>query len=199
MVHNANDKSWVIVHREWWEFESQLILITIDFSPQHRNIISKGLFLYTILRILLTEDLQYFGPGEFSVQLEEAYKHFLDFCRTRRIPHTQPPFLRKMVTWIIALWFQYMVGQSTKRITQFSGVVQHILQEFKLSIFFCFLVTWIVFLTLMSFYKHSMETESYHSLVKIKYCACHCSGKEEERWDPIHCKGIQWPDHSHVA
>lgn len=65
--------------------------------------------------------------------------------------------------------------------------------------FFCFLVTWIVFLTLMSFYKHSMETESYHSLVKIKYCACHCSGKEEERWDPIHCKGIQWPDHSHVA
>ncbi|CAL1166692.1 unnamed protein product [Cladocopium goreaui] len=47
--------------------------------------------------ILLTEELQYFGPGEFSVQLEEAYRHFLDFCRTRRIPHTQPPFLRKMV------------------------------------------------------------------------------------------------------
>eukprot|EP00435_Cladocopium_sp_Y103_P071164 s317_g36.t2 len=47
--------------------------------------------------ILLTEELLYFGPGEFSVQLEEAYKHFLDFCRTRHIPHTQPPFLRKMV------------------------------------------------------------------------------------------------------
>lgn len=46
MVHNAHDKSWVIVHSERWEFESQLILVTIDFSHQtkHQNqsIPSKG-------------------------------------------------------------------------------------------------------------------------------------------------------------
>ena len=34
MVHNAHDKSWAIVHSKRWEFESQLILVTIDFYHQ---------------------------------------------------------------------------------------------------------------------------------------------------------------------
>ena len=46
MVHNAHDKSWAIVHSERGEFESQLILITIEsfgygsklgYQMTHRN------------------------------------------------------------------------------------------------------------------------------------------------------------------
>ena len=51
------------------------------------------------LRILLAEELQYFGPGTFDNQIDRAYKHFTSFCRSRKIQHSQPPFTRKMVTW----------------------------------------------------------------------------------------------------
>lgn len=50
------------------------------------------------LRVLLAEELQYFGAGDFCDQLDAGYKHFVAFCRHRRIQHSQPPFVPKMVT-----------------------------------------------------------------------------------------------------
>lgn len=41
---------------------------------------------------MLTEELEYFGPGSFQYQLDEAYKNFVAFCRSRRLDHSQPPF-----------------------------------------------------------------------------------------------------------
>ena len=57
-----------------------------------------------MLRVLLTEELQYFGEGTFSVQLDAAYKHFLGFCRSRRLQHSQAPFVPKMVSWQNCFW-----------------------------------------------------------------------------------------------
>lgn len=51
-----------------------------------------------MLRVLLAEELQYFGAGDFRCQLDAAHKHFVAFCRSRRIKHSQPPFVPKMVT-----------------------------------------------------------------------------------------------------
>jgi len=51
------------------------------------------------LRILLCEDLGYFGGGTFEQQLDRAYKDFLAYCIRHKIQHSQPPFLPKMVFW----------------------------------------------------------------------------------------------------
>lgn len=50
-------------------------------------------------RLLLTEDLAYFGHGTFVEQLDEAYRAFTAFCKSKKIRHTQAPFTPKMVTW----------------------------------------------------------------------------------------------------
>ncbi|CAL1139825.1 unnamed protein product, partial [Cladocopium goreaui] len=47
--------------------------------------------------ILLAEDLGYFGAGDFDDRLDAAYKHFVAYCRSRHISHSQPPFTPKMV------------------------------------------------------------------------------------------------------
>ncbi|CAL1132282.1 unnamed protein product [Cladocopium goreaui] len=47
--------------------------------------------------LLLCEDFEYFGTGTFAEQLDVAYQDFLAFCRSKRIPHSQPPFLPRMV------------------------------------------------------------------------------------------------------
>ena len=58
-------------------------------------------------RLLLTEDLAYFGHGTFAQQLDEAYRAFTAFCKSKKIRHTQPPFTPKMVTWrcILRSWY----------------------------------------------------------------------------------------------
>lgn len=52
-----------------------------------------------LLRLLLCEDLLFFGGGAFDQQLDRAYANFLGFCRARRIPHSQPPFIPRMAAW----------------------------------------------------------------------------------------------------
>ncbi|CAK8995261.1 Uncharacterized protein SCF082_LOCUS4272 [Durusdinium trenchii] len=47
--------------------------------------------------LLLCEDLTHFGQGTFAEQLDEAYRDFLAFCRSRQIRHSQPPFIPRMV------------------------------------------------------------------------------------------------------
>lgn len=48
-------------------------------------------------RLLLAEDLQWFGAGSFQDQLDVAYGGYLQFCRANRIKQSQPPFTPKMV------------------------------------------------------------------------------------------------------
>lgn len=60
-----------------------------------------------MLRILLAEDLGYFGAGDFDDRLDAAYKHFVAYCRSRHISHSQPPFTPKMVTWRIHYVMSY--------------------------------------------------------------------------------------------
>ena len=42
------------------------------------------------------EDLCYFEGGNYGQQLDAAYKSFREFCRLRKIKHSQPPFLPRM-------------------------------------------------------------------------------------------------------
>ncbi|CAK9045248.1 unnamed protein product [Durusdinium trenchii] len=52
---------------------------------------------HRVARLLLCEDFQYYGAGTFAEQLDVAYRDFVGLCRARRIKHSQPPFLPRMV------------------------------------------------------------------------------------------------------
>lgn len=53
----------------------------------------------SMLRMLLCEELNFFGPGDLPTKLEAAYGHFIKFCREHKIRHSQPPFKIKTVAW----------------------------------------------------------------------------------------------------
>lgn len=48
---------------------------------------------------MLCQQLEYFGPGTFQQQLDNAYKDFIAFARTNKMDHSQPPFKESKVTW----------------------------------------------------------------------------------------------------
>ena len=106
-LHNAYPKFGSAVLSKWRQFESQLHFDVVSFHHETTlpKLISNMQWLKPIsnylhhLRWLLTEELEYFGPGAFGDQLDAAYKHFVSFCRSQHIRHSQAPFLPKMVTW----------------------------------------------------------------------------------------------------
>ena len=55
--------------------------------------------LKTTSRMMLCQQLEYFGPGTFQQQLDKAYKDFIAFARTNKMDHSQPPFKESKVTW----------------------------------------------------------------------------------------------------
>ena len=79
-------------------------LVVAKKSNSSMHAIGKAEIGFALLRVLLTEELEYFGAGTFSDQLDVAYKHFLGFCRSRRIHHSQAPFVPKMVSWQTCFW-----------------------------------------------------------------------------------------------
>ena len=48
---------------------------------------------------MLCEELQWYGPGPFQRQLDQAYGDFISFCKARKIPHSQPPWTTKLESW----------------------------------------------------------------------------------------------------
>ena len=54
---------------------------------------------HTSLRTMLCQRLEYFGPGTFQQQLDEAYKDFVGFCKANKLEHSQPPFKESKVAW----------------------------------------------------------------------------------------------------
>ena len=51
------------------------------------------------LRMILAEQLQYWAGGSLQDKLDCAFKDFQSWCRTRKIPTSQPAFTVKMVLW----------------------------------------------------------------------------------------------------
>ena len=60
-------------------------------------------------RILLCEDLEWFGAGTLQDQLDVAYPRYVRYCKVNKVKQSQPPFTEKMVIWptfvLILLWF----------------------------------------------------------------------------------------------
>ena len=56
-----------------------------------------GLFMSMLIRIILAEQLRYWGNGSFQACMDNAYKDFVSFCRIRKLDQSQPPFTTKMV------------------------------------------------------------------------------------------------------
>ena len=48
-------------------------------------------------RLLLCEDLLWFGPGNLATQLDAAFESYRRFCKENKIKQSQPPFTPKMV------------------------------------------------------------------------------------------------------
>lgn len=46
---------------------------------------------------MLCQELEYFGPGTFQQQLDQAYKDFQTFCRANKLDQSQPPFKESKV------------------------------------------------------------------------------------------------------
>ena len=51
-------------------------------------------------RIMLAEELKYWGNGTLQNQLDLAFRDFVSYCRLHKLPHSQPPFKVKMVLWL---------------------------------------------------------------------------------------------------
>ena len=49
-------------------------------------------------RILLCEDLEWFGAGTLQDRLDVAYTRYVQYCKGNKIKQSQPPFTEKMVT-----------------------------------------------------------------------------------------------------
>ena len=79
-------------------FWSCLVLrskLDLKSAVAHCPVCGAGCFL----RLLLCDDLEFFGPGTFEQKLDSAYKDFLAYCKRHKVNHSQPPFLPKMVPW----------------------------------------------------------------------------------------------------
>ena len=68
----------------------------VEVKPLKPNLLS-GVHACCYPRILLCEDLGFFGPGSFENQLDASYKHFVSYCKQHGIQHSQPPFTPKLV------------------------------------------------------------------------------------------------------
>ena len=55
------------------------------------------------LRMMLTEQLEYWGPGTLQHRLDAAYKDFVSYCKMHRLNHSQPPF---KVSKMFVFWYQ---------------------------------------------------------------------------------------------
>ena len=117
MVLNAHMQPGVILHMQccihdtWWDVTINIFPFCVELPCAARWIgrpwcwcrprsIGPGWGMECQLRLLLCEDLQYFGAGSFGDQLDVAYKDFVAYCKVQKIKHSQPPFLPKMVLWL---------------------------------------------------------------------------------------------------
>ena len=60
-------------------------------------------------RIMLAQQLNWWGPGTFQEQLEKAYQDFVAYCRTKKLGHSQPPFKLSKVFWLDIVRFTRIV------------------------------------------------------------------------------------------
>ena len=136
VVRYAHIEPWIAVLSECWGPAPWLIL---SYFPTHStqiikaqgpcqpNPIIKVVLELQLLRskhyfprLLLCEDLQWFGAGTLQDQLDIAYDRYRAYCRVNRVKQSQPPFKVKMVTWqffilyfvcqllpIIVFWYQF--------------------------------------------------------------------------------------------
>ena len=121
LFHACSELGPALCLQRWWSdiwlqpdflkpsFQTHIIIIIIistmqQTKPEYIVVPTAALqscVQHTIQpRLLLCEDLQYFGPGSLSDQMDVAYKEFLSFCSARKIYHSQPPFVPKMVAWL---------------------------------------------------------------------------------------------------
>ena len=107
-MHHACHKPWHSVYSQCSISEARCAIqtcsIPFPFCPLPRSgrrkwtqVKVKHVILECELRILLCEELSFFGPPPFAGQLDSAYKDFLAYCKSHGIRHSQPPFVPKMV------------------------------------------------------------------------------------------------------
>lgn len=87
------------------------MFVKYDFCGSFKMLFFMLHLCATSLRISLVE-CERFGSKDLSLQdrLDEAFKCFKGFCKSRKIQCSQPPFTVKMVFWLqcsFTIWFLF--------------------------------------------------------------------------------------------